>query len=143
MNFGIIGLGVMGSNHKRVYEKLGHNVVEIYDPYLYKEKAFNQFIEGCVRQGVQAISICNPSDSHVSTALEVFQNLPNIFLLIEKPISTSLDEAVLLKAFQDRILVGHVERFNVAVVELLKLIKNGFFGKVHSVRTKRGQQYYL
>lgn len=137
MNVGIVGLGVMGGNHKRVYEKLGHNVTDIYDPFVFPGQTLGSFIDSCHRNNVLGISICNPSDQHVDTSLQILQKIPEIYLLIEKPVSLEVEEAKKLLPYKNRILVGHIEQFNRGVVKLREWIDGGEFGKIFSIRTKR------
>jgi len=137
MNIGIVGLGVMGSNHKRVYEKLGCNVTDIYDPFVFSDRPLKDFIEGCNRNQVEGISICNPSDQHVSTALVILNALPEVYLLIEKPIALTVSKAQGLIPYKDRILVGHIEHFNRGVRKLREWLDDNMLGEIFSIRTKR------
>ena len=137
MNMGIVGFGVMGSNHKRVYEKIGHSVTDIYDPFVFPAKSLEDFIKQCRKNKVKGISICNPSNKHVEISLKILSEIPNIYLLIEKPIAIELEESKKLIPYTDRILVGHIEQFNRAVIEFRQWVDEGKFGKIFSIRTKR------
>jgi len=137
MNFGIVGLGVMGSNHKRVYEKLGNNITDIYDPFVFPGRTLTDFINGCYSNQVKGISVCNPSDQHVSTALVIVNALPDVYLLIEKPIAVTTAKAKELLPYKDRILVGHIEQFNPAVMKLREWLDGDMLGEIFSIRTKR------
>jgi UDP-N-acetylglucosamine 3-dehydrogenase len=137
MNFGIIGLGVMGSNHKRVYESTGNYVTDIFDPFLYKNQTIKNFINSCKKNNVKGISICNPSCLHVETSLKILTEYPECFLLVEKPISINSKDSLKLKKFNHKILVGHIERFNPAIINLLELIRSDFFGEIYCISTKR------
>jgi UDP-N-acetylglucosamine 3-dehydrogenase len=137
MNVGIVGLGIMGNNHKRVYEKLGCTVTDVYDPLVFPDRTLKDFIEGCNHNQVEGISICNPSDQHVSTALVILNTLPEVYLLIEKPISLTISNAKELLPYRDRILVGHIEQFNRGVRQLREWLNDNMFGEIFSIRTKR------
>lgn len=61
-----------------------------------------------------AAYVCTPNSLHIKVAMELASN--GIHMLIEKPLSTNLQEAVLLKNYAVskgvKILVGHHRRFN-------------------------------
>jgi len=74
---------------------------------------------------VQAVSIAVPTRQHFAIAKDFVQS--GVHVLIEKPMVSSLAEAEELQelaARHDVVLnVGHVERFNGAVQELMKIVK--------------------
>ena len=137
MKVAIIGLGVMGKNHKRVYEKLGCEVVVIFDPVLYPKVKFNDFIERCRIENVELVSVCNPSNLHFKFAYSTLSILSKLNVLIEKPVSLEPSDYDTLKFYRDRIMVGHIERFNPGVDYLKQLIDCKSLGDIYSVKTKR------
>ena len=78
---------------------------------------------------VDAVSIASPTHSHFDIASTLLEN--DIHVLVEKPITTTLeDAAVLVKLAEERGLVlqvGHLERFNLAIMALGEFIKEPQF----------------
>ena len=62
-------------------------------------------------------------------------------VLIEKPLSLDYESSkqilILAKRFKVKGGVGHIERFNPAIVEAKRRIKNGEIGKIHQITTVR------
>lgn len=152
----VVGAGAFGRNHLRVYrdlEQSGHPVqlvaVVDSDPNAagsaataFEIPAFAT-VEEClsVLSDVSATSVCTPTGQHTS-ASELLLSA-GIDVLIEKPIAGTLREA-------DRILsvsttngrlvqVGHLERFNPAVIAVRPLLNRPMFFEAHrlSVFTPR------
>lgn len=124
----VIGVGNMGKNHVRIYsemsdveligivdlnEKIGKEIANKFNTNFYKN--YNEIIDK-----VDAVSIVVPTKYHYEIAKEFLNN--NIDTLIEKPITLNLDDAdelIKIAEKNERILqVGHVERFNPALIEL-------------------------
>ena len=75
---------------------------------------------------VDAVSISSPTPLHYEIAKFFLEN--KIHCLVEKPITTTLeqaDELIEIAAKNDLVLqVGHIERFNPAIIELQKFIQH-------------------
>ncbi|PKP55674.1 MAG: UDP-N-acetyl-D-glucosamine dehydrogenase, partial [Candidatus Altiarchaeales archaeon HGW-Altiarchaeales-2] len=129
----VIGAGNMGKNHVRIYsemnnveligvadlnEEVGKDIAGKFNTNFYKN-----YKE--VMGKVEAVSIVVPTKFHYNIAKEFLSN--GIDVLIEKPITINLNEADELTALADKnkliLQVGHVERFNPAIIELSKYIK--------------------
>lgn len=82
---------------------------------------------------VDAVSIVVPTDQHHRIARDCLEN--GLDVLVEKPMTVTLEEAEDLIAVakkNNRILqVGHLERFNAAVLALKDVIKNPLFIETH------------
>lgn len=78
---------------------------------------------------VDAVSIVVPTVLHRDIAAHFIEEGINI--LIEKPVTTTLEEAKELMEMAARknviLQVGHIERFNSAVMELAKIVDNPIF----------------
>jgi predicted dehydrogenase len=139
MKIGVIGTGMMGKNHIRVYNELKSvNDVYIYDvnqqsmndiedyyktidSNVYACKTLNSLIDA-----VDAISVCVPTQFHKSTVEKILSIDDEKPLLIEKPIcSTSKDGIDLWTKIPKNLIcgVGHVERFNPIVPEIKKILR--------------------
>lgn len=131
---GVIGVGVMGGEHTRVYNSLKNSqLVGIYDfDKKLAKKTAHKF--GCLAfksvddllKNVQAVSICTPTTTHFEIAKKALRN--KVSILIEKPITHSIEEAEELiriaKENKITLAVGHIERFNPVVEVIKKKLKN-------------------
>jgi UDP-N-acetylglucosamine 3-dehydrogenase len=130
LRVGVVGVGVMGSNHARVFADLpGVKLVGIADPDR-KQRDFVAGALGCgafsdvealLSDGVDAVTIAAPTHLHQELALGCIGR--GVHVLVEKPIAPSVEEgrAIIAAARHARValMVGHVERFN-PTVEAIK-----------------------
>ena len=131
---GVIGIGNMGWHHARVLSLLRDaELVGVADPDAERGRlAVEQF--GCrwfptyeeLLGEVEAVCIAVPTLLHHRVGMACFQ--AGVHVLIEKPIAASQEEAAELIQAADaagRLLqVGHIERFNPAFRELVKVVAN-------------------
>ena len=131
---GVIGIGNMGWHHARVLSLLRDaDLIGVADPDPERgHMATEQF--ACrwfadyreMLSEVEAVCIAVPTLLHHPVGLACLQ--AGLHVLIEKPIAASQDEATALinAAHQaHRLLqVGHIERFNPAFRELIKVVAN-------------------
>src|SRR3954452_5018998 len=129
LRVGVIGAGIMGSNHARVLAGLpGIDLVGIVDP-LPAHRARASDLIGCrtfsaldelIEQGVQAVTIAAPTHLHHEIALTCIRR--GLHLLVEKPIASTVEEGRDIVTAARRagvtLMVGHVERFNPAVAAI-------------------------
>ena len=135
IKIGVIGVGNMGRNHVR-------NILEM--PNYYKligcydssnenvEIANERFGATCYESAEEllkktdAIVLAVPSSLHLEYGLLVARY--NQHALIEKPLALNENDGNLLcKAFSEvgkTLMVGHIERFNPAVIEMKKILEN-------------------
>lgn len=129
---GVVGIGSMGINHARVYSELPQTelvgVVDV-DEERAKSCAERYNTQGFTSHEslfdkVQAVNIVSPTAWHFSLAMEFLRR--GIHVLVEKPITVDLDQAKRLVAYAKRknlvLQVGHLERFNPAVMKLKQII---------------------
>jgi UDP-N-acetylglucosamine 3-dehydrogenase len=136
LRVGVIGVGVMGSNHARVFADMpGVALVGVAEPDR-KQRDYVAQALGCagldsvdalLDSGLDAVTIAAPTHLHRDIALACIDR--SIHVLVEKPISTSVEEGREIIAAAKRqgvtLMVGHVERFNPAV----EAIKNAIRGE--------------
>jgi predicted dehydrogenase len=134
LRIGVIGVGVMGSNHARVLTGLpGAELVAVADPDL-KQAEFVARMLGCTAVGdvdalldlkVDAVTIAAPTHLHHDIALTCMAR--GVHVLVEKPIAPSVEEGRAIIAAARRagvtLMVGHVERFNPAVEAIKQAIQ--------------------
>jgi len=149
-------VGAFGRNHARIYHQLAQQgeavrLVGVVDPDVARVDAvaaeFGCRGFGSVKQlvtthsEVQAASVAVPTVLHLETARNLME--AGVDVLVEKPLAQSLaeaDELVGLAQSLNRIgQVGHLERFNPAVLATAPLITQPMFFEVHrlSVFTPR------
>jgi predicted dehydrogenase len=133
LRVGVVGAGVMGSNHARVLSGLpGVALVGIVDP-LPEHRARATAMVGCrafesldemFDEGVDAITIAAPTHLHHEIALACITR--NIHILVEKPVASTVEEGHdIVDAARSAgvtLMVGHVERFNPAVAAIKQAI---------------------
>ena len=134
LRVGVVGVGVMGSNHARVFAGLpGVTLVGIADPEP-KQREFVAGALGCqgfpdidslINAGVDAVTIAAPTHLHRDIAIACINR--GIHLLVEKPIASTVEEgrAIITAARRAGVtlMVGHVERFNPAVQTIKDAIR--------------------
>jgi len=139
---GVIGVGYLGYHHARNYASLPDaslaGVVDT-DPERGR-KASDDFgvpwfrtVPELVAAGVDAVSVAVPTTAHCAITLELLN--AGIDVLVEKPIAGNAAEGremVSAAARNGRILqVGHIERFNGAVMALAETVKGPRFIECH------------
>jgi predicted dehydrogenase len=137
----VVGAGEFGRNHARVYSELPDaELVGIVDTNaeLAKQVAaeFNTValpgIESLAGK-VDAASVAVPTAQHAKIGCALLRQ--GIDVLVEKPMATSIreaDELIAAAAESKRVLqVGHLERFNPAVVAAMGIMRKPLFFEVH------------
>ncbi len=135
LRVGVVGAGVMGSNHARVLAEMpGVRLAGVADPDR-KQAHFVGTTLGCpavstveelLERGVDAVSIAAPTHLHRSIALACIAR--GVHVLVEKPIASSVEEGEdIINAARRAgltLMIGHVERFNPAVQAIGEAIRN-------------------
>jgi predicted dehydrogenase len=135
LRVGVVGAGVMGTNHARVLAGLpGVSLTGIVDPLAAHRTRAEQMI-GCptfktleelLDAGVDAVTIAAPTHLHRDVSLACIAR--KIHILVEKPIAPTVDEGHEIvnaaRAAGVTLMVGHVERFNPAVAAIKQAIKD-------------------
>ena len=130
----VIGVGHMGQYHVNIYSELndvelvgvcdlsGERAKEIASKY--NTVAYTDYKE--LLDKVDAVTIAVPTSCHYEASKPFIER--GVHVLLEKPIANTLEEATDLFALADKggvhLQIGHVERFNGAVQEIKKVIKD-------------------
>jgi predicted dehydrogenase len=137
----VAGTGEFGRNHARVYRELeGVELVGVYDESAERAAAVAQEFQTTsfhsveeLRGRVDAASVAVPTVAHAEVGCRLMEM--GLDVLVEKPMAVNLAEAdALLHAAKKngRILqVGHVERFNPAVIAVEPILNRPLFFEVH------------
>lgn len=136
MDVGVIGVGMMGRNHARVYAEL--RAVDRLLVHDVNRKAADEMgrMHGAIvcdtvediLQEADAVSICVPTPHHLKVAAAAAE--AGVHMLIEKPICATASEGKALEKMLPRDLtvgIGHIERFNPIVAEIQKIAKNPLY----------------
>jgi UDP-N-acetylglucosamine 3-dehydrogenase len=152
LKVGVIGAGAMGKNHIRIYSEMpdvelagisdiDKDLVESLAQQ-YDTKAYTDYKE-MLASGLDAVSIVVPTKMHRQVATDAVESGAHV--LVEKPIADTVENAnaIIDKAKEnDRlVMVGHIERFNPAVIKLKEIINSGLLGKIVSISTTRVGPY--
>jgi predicted dehydrogenase len=149
LRVGVVGVGYLGKFHAEKYARMTDvDLVGLADidaqaaactADRLKTTAFGRHTDLIGR--VDAVSIVVPTSVHFQIAKDFLNN--GVDVLIEKPMTVTLAEAdalVAVAADRDLIIqVGHLERFNPAVVALRGIVKRPLFIESHRLSLFRGR----
>ena len=146
----VVGLGMMGTNHVRVWDEGvdGVELVAVADPdsvaveratagrrargYTSAERMFDE-------ERPDLVSIVAPTSVHLPVTLHAFAAGANV--LVEKPIAATREEALNMidaaRGAGRMLTVGHIERFNPAIRELRRRLRAGELGRIFQVKATR------
>jgi len=150
LRVGVVGAGYLGKFHAEKYSRMNEvDLAGIVDTNIsaadavaerFHTKAYKNHKE--LFGKVDAVSIVVPTPSHFAISKDFLEN--DVDVLIEKPMTTTIKEAdELIQIAESRgliIQVGHLERFNPAVVALQDVVKKPMFIESHrlSIFQERG-----
>ena len=141
VNVGVIGVGSFGQHHARIYAQHSEaTLVGVLD--LSSDRAHDiaqrhgcgQFSDlDTLLTAVDAVSIVTPAVHHAEIAKQCLER--GVHVLVEKPIATTVDEARRCIALADDqkciYQIGHLERFNSALVAVQDMITLPYFIDSH------------
>lgn len=136
INIGLCGLGNMGQKHKSTIERNSRcSLAAIYDPGIKEYANWKTFSESL--KSLDGVIVACPSEYHVDMCQKIINIQPDIKILLEKPISNSLEDALILQKYDHNILIGQVERFNPAVIAMKREWESNKPGAIFSIQTRR------
>jgi UDP-N-acetylglucosamine 3-dehydrogenase len=145
----VVGLGAMGTNHARVYAGLADVelvAVADIDPDRVRAvscqhggRGYADISAMLAEQRPDLVSVAVPTRAHADVAARVID--AGVALLVEKPLAATIDEGCRLRdraaAAGVPMTVGHIERFNPAVIELKRRVEAGELGRVFQIHARR------
>ena len=145
----MIGAGSMGFSHARVYAELDDvELVGIADPdpvacrrvaNVYRPEVYGDYRELLEREKPDLVSIAVPTRRHAEVACDVMSR--GVHVLVEKPLALTIEEGQTIidaaREFDVKLSVGHIERFNPAIIELKRRLRQEELGRVFQVRARR------
>ncbi len=146
---GLAGLGSMGRNHLRVLSSLaGCRLVAVADPVdaaldaataAHAVTGYREPLAMVEEADLDALVVAAPTMAHVALALAAIDR--GIPVLVEKPLAATVDDAMRIvaasRAKSVAVQVGHVERFNPAVLELGRLLEAGWLSAIFAIASRR------
>jgi predicted dehydrogenase len=140
---GVIGVGYLGRFHAQKYAAMEE--VELIGVVDVDPKRAAQIADECstaaftnyqeLLDGVDAVSIVVPTKYHHEVAMACLEK--KIDILVEKPITTSIEEADELVKLAEKngciLQVGHLEQFNPAVMAMKPLLTHPLFIEAHRI----------
>jgi UDP-N-acetylglucosamine 3-dehydrogenase len=146
---GVIGVGSMGRNHARLYGELDDvELVAVADEdwdslnrmaLRHRVHIYTDYRVMLDREQLDLVSVVVPTESHFEVASAVLDaGFPT---LVEKPIAATVKQGTELIALARKrgvmLTVGHVERFNPAIIALKQQLELGTLGKPYQVHVRR------
>jgi UDP-N-acetylglucosamine 3-dehydrogenase len=149
LRVGLAGLGSMGRNHLRILRaRPDVRLAALADPVTATLEAaigetgaqgFTEPLAMLAEVDLDAVVIAAPTTAHHALALAAIER--GVPVLVEKPLAATPDEAMeIVRAARDKgvpVQVGHVERFNPAVIELGRLLDGGWLSTVYAIASRR------
>lgn len=150
MKIGVIGVGHLGQHHARIFSELDDSeLIGVYDIDFQRAETIAQqnhckkfqSVKDLLKK-VDAVSIATPTTTHFNYCKESLNAGKHIF--VEKPICSNLEDAKELVSIAKnnnlKIQVGHIERFNPAIMALSKILLNPIFIEANRIApfTPRG-----
>jgi UDP-N-acetylglucosamine 3-dehydrogenase len=145
----VIGAGSMGRNHARIYGEMEDlELVAIADPspealgrltLRHNVATYTDYRAMLKNEQLDLLSIVVPTEQHFAVAQDVLR--AGVPLLVEKPIAATVAEGAALVALAKELdvllTVGHIERFNPAIIALKQQLDRGALGKIYQIGARR------
>lgn len=147
-NIVLVGCGAMGKNHLRVLnENSNFNLIAIVDPcmeanqQLTNVSIYSTIEEIPLEKEYQAAIVASPSYTHFEITKKLLKADKHV--LVEKPMCIDTLQSKRLVGLAEKsrgkLLVGHLERCNPAVIKLNKVLQSNLIGKpIHFDFTRVG-----
>ncbi len=149
LKIGVVGLGLMGERHVRVYDKMP--LIELYalcdanearakeQSERYGTKCFTDLEEMLRDPELDSVDICLPDNLHLR-AIELAV-LYRKHIMVEKPMACVLSEAKtiyeLTKEYDKTFMIGHILRFDPRYSGAKEAVESGNLGDVVSLYARR------
>lgn len=138
----VVGAGSAGKRHARNFRQLGC-WISAFDPREDRLQeiagegslvgSFNQLPNALRAAQYDGYVIASPPIFHVDQALDIIKRRPR-WVLCEKPLAVTMQEANRLEKFADRILLGYTYRWWPPLQSFRRRLKSGEIGAVRTMR---------
>jgi predicted dehydrogenase len=142
LRVGLIGLGAMGKNHARVLSSIEDvELIAVHDEKISEHPGLPVVanLEQLINLKPDYCVVATPTFTHEKVAIKLLNAGINLFL--EKPISSNSESAIRIIDLVERhgLIggVGHIERFNSALIEAKRRLRLGELGAIYQISTRR------
>src|SRR5947209_18234211 len=151
LKIAVIGTGSMGMNHLRVLRDFNEEQVQIvgvaetYEPSLkhavsrFHVPGYSDYREMVEKARPDVVAVVVPTHLHFEVASYLLEQGINV--LVEKPMTSTVEEALTLielaRVRGVKLAVGHIERFNPAVIAVKRHLVAGELGKMFHLHARR------
>jgi predicted dehydrogenase len=146
---GVLGAGQVGRHHVRLYREIEDaDLVAVADP---DDDALTRATQGTLTTGyadyramldsedLDLVSVAVPTQLHYEVACEAMKR--GIHVLVEKPLALTIEEGqAMIDAAESlgvKLMVGHIERFNPAVIEVKRRLMEQELGRIFQISATR------
>ena len=145
----VIGVGMMGRNHARVFAQMeSTRLVAVADSdaqalepigRTYRVQGYTDYLRMLDEQKPDLVTVAVPTRFHRDVAINVMKR--GVHVLLEKPIAANVEEGREIvdcaRSEGIKLAVGHIERFNPAVLELKRHLEDGQLGRIFQIHARR------
>jgi len=137
LKVGVVGTGHLGTLHTKMFKSIENcELIGIYDSNIGQANSVSKELDVPIENSIddllkktEAVSIAATTTAHYELAKKCFEH--GIHVFIEKPITATIKEAEELVEISEKkklnLQVGHIERFNPALVAMEKYIQEPRF----------------
>ena len=145
----VIGAGNMGQNHARIYAEMDDvELVAVADPIMerlsrmaqrHRVHTYMDYRTMLEREQLDLVSVVVPTQQHYEVARDVLN--AQVPVLVEKPIASTVEQGLELIALAKEmgvlLTVGHIERFNPAIIALKHQLSLDTLGRIYQIHAMR------
>ena len=155
LRIGFIGTGGIANSHMKAYKQFddvevvaGADLIEgkaadFFAKYdLPNVKCYTDYKQMIAENELDAVSICTYNRQHAGPAMYAMKH--GLHVLLEKPMTVTLDEAVELCRVEKEtgkiLSIGFQPRFDPNMQEIGKIVRSGVLGKIYYIQTGGGRR---
>ena len=155
LRIGFIGTGGIANSHMKAYKQFddvevvaGADLIEgkaadFFAKYdLPDVKCYTDYKQMIAENELDAVSICTYNREHAVPAMYAMQH--GLHVLLEKPMTVTLDEAVELCRVEKEtgkiLSIGFQPRFDPNMQEIGRIVRSGVLGKIYYIQTGGGRR---
>ena len=149
LRLGLAGLGSMGRNHLRVISNHPDaTLAAVADPDPAALEAavsqtgargFADPLAMIAEAEIDGVVVAAPTTAHLALALAAIRR--GLGVLVEKPLAATVEDGLAIVAAARkrnvRVQVGHVERYNPAVMEMGRLLRADWLSTIYAITSRR------
>lgn len=156
LRIGVIGTGGISGSHIKTYiaqpdvelvagcDLIPGKAEKKFEEYEVKgAKFFTDYKEMIDTMNLDAVSVCTYNRTHAECTVYALEHGVNV--LLEKPMSVTLDEAVAIRKAEKKsgkiVSVGFQPRFDANMQMIKKIVESGELGRVFYVQTGGGRRH--